>query len=125
MSFEQPNLNELRDGAKYTQTQILQDPLMKSLYEVAKDHFAEDLNSFITELPVTNEDDAVGGTAEEFLSFLLARSPDSPYDIKTVRAALQILAAKGTLKKPSHYPSVFGPAQRGNARYFIPDSEVL
>ncbi len=125
VGFEQPKLNELRDGAKYTQTQILQDPLMKSLYEVAKDHYAEDLNSFITELQATNEDDAVGGTAEEYLAFLLARSPDSPYDIKAVRTALQKLAAKGTLKKPSHYPSVFGPAQRGNALYFIPDSEVL
>ena len=120
--FEQPNLDKLRDGAKYTQTQILQDPLMKLLYEVAKEKYAENLNSFITEL---QEGIEVGGTAEEYLSGLLERSPDLPYDIKTVRAALEKLAKIGTLKKPSHYPSVFGPVQRGNARYFIPNTEVL
>jgi hypothetical protein len=62
-----------------------------------------------------------GGTAEEYLSVLRSRSPDLPYDIKDVRAALQKLAAKGKLKSSS----VFGPVQRGNARYFIPDTEVL
>jgi len=122
VGFEQPKLDELRDGAKYTQTQILQDPLMKLLYEVAKEKYAENLNSFITEL---QEGIEVGGTAEEYLSFLLERSPDLPYDIKAVRLALQKLAKNGTLKKPSDYPSVFGPVQRGNARYFIQDTEVL
>jgi hypothetical protein len=119
--FEQPNLDKLRDGAKYTQAQILQDPLMKSLYEVAKDHYAEDLESFRAELQAENEDVEVGGTAEENLSILRSRCPDVPYDIKIVRAALQKLAAKGKLKSSS----VFGPVQRGNARYFIPDTEVL
>ena len=119
--FEQPNLDKLRDGAKYTQTQILQDPLMKSLYEVAKDHYAEDLVSFRAELQATNEDVEVGGTAEEYLYFLHSRSPDLPCDIKTVRATLQKLAREGVLKSSS----VFGPAQRGNVRYFIPDTIVL
>jgi hypothetical protein len=63
--FEQPNLDKLRDGAKYTQTQTLQDPLMKSLYEVAEDHYAEDLALFRAELQSTNEDVEVGGTAED------------------------------------------------------------
>ena len=121
VGFEQPKLDELRDGAKYTQTQILQDPLMKSLYEVAKDYYAEDLDSFRAELQAENGDVKVGGTAEEYLSVLLARSPDLPYDIKTVRATLQKLAREGVLKSSS----VFGPAQRGNVRYFIPDTIVL
>ena len=118
VGFEQPNPDELRDGAKYTQTQILQDPLLKSVYEVAKENYAEDLNSFRAEL---QEDIEVGGTAEEYLSKIRSRSPDLPCDIKVVRAALQKLAAKGTLKSSS----VFGPVQRGNARYFIPDTDVL
>jgi hypothetical protein len=120
--FEKPKPDKVRDGAKYTQTQILQDPLMKLLYEVAKEKYAENLNSFITEL---QEGIEVGGTAEEYLSVLLERSPDLPYDIKAVRLALQKLAKIGTLKKPSDYPAVFGPVQRGNARYFIQDTEVL
>ena len=109
--FEQPNLDKLRDGAKYTQTQILQDPLMKSLYEVAKDHYAEDLASFRAELQATNEDVEVGGTAEEYLSILHSRSPDSPCDIKTVRATLQKLAREGVLKNSSVFgASVCTPA---------------
>jgi hypothetical protein len=71
---------------------------MNLVCEVAKDKYhkyAEHLEVFRTEIQAGID---VGGTAEEYLSHLLTRVPDSQYDIKTVRATLQKLAAKGVLK---------------------------
>ena len=104
---------------------MLADTLKKIVYEVAKECFCEDWESFLKEVNQGGDSNAsdVGGTPDDYLNALRGRDsvPEAAIDIRAVRASLQYLVKMGFLKG-SHQD---GNVRGAKVRYFVPDSEVL
>mmetsp|Transcript_66437 Transcript_66437/g.107791 ORF Transcript_66437/g.107791 Transcript_66437/m.107791 type:complete len:249 (-) Transcript_66437:742-1488(-) len=119
-SFIKPAPGQEREGLVWRRQEIFKDPMNKLVYQVAVEHFQESVDTFRDEML---DDVLVGGSSADFLAALSGREgvAESALNIKVVRAALQALVRMGTLKSSKQT----NPNARGEACYFIPDTEVL